>query len=185
MFISLYMAMELNLRLPMILVVNLSAPSPMIFSLFPSLWQNLCWRQRSKEAVQNCRPTLHMWQHVWIASRCENYSFAQFLVSHGSDGYICKRARILLWIKKQRPRLWCSEFQFLILQFFQFLFISLQKGHFLSFSNALYELVLSIYIMRSLGQVFEHGLVHDLLDCLDWSTLYKNRVQWLYRNKRV
>lgn len=79
MFISLYTAMKLNLRLPMILVVNVSAPSPMIFSLLPSLWQNLYCRQRSKEAVQNCRLSLHMWQRVWIASRCENYFFCIIL----------------------------------------------------------------------------------------------------------
>lgn len=76
MFISLYMAMELDLRVPMILIVHVSVPRPMIFSILSSLWQSLHCGQGSMEAVQKCRLILHLWLHIWIASRYENCFFA-------------------------------------------------------------------------------------------------------------
>ena len=80
MFISLYTATELDLTVPMIFVVHVSAPKPMIFSILSSSWPSLHCRQGSMEAVQKCRLILYVWLHTWIATRRENWFFCMILV---------------------------------------------------------------------------------------------------------
>lgn len=144
MFISLYTAVELDLRVPMILVVHVTVPRPMIFSLLSSSWPSLHCRQGSMEAVQKCRLILHVWLHIWIASRCENCFFCIILIIPWVWWVHLEESKTTLMLKtKTKSLVVFLYFQFLI---FHFLSISLQKGHFLFFLiphvNLFYECTL-------------------------------------------